>query len=308
MLTLAEASKLTNDVLLRGIIQTIVTESEVLQHLPFREVVGNALTYNRESTMPTADFFDSGDVWTENTGTNAQATATLKILGGDADVDEFQKRTMSDQNDIEALTIESKSKAIAYTFDKTFIYGDNSANSKEFDGLHRLVASAMQYHAGSGTTAGALSLSLLDQAIDAVKPGRPDAIVMNKNLRRRLAGFYRSTGSGQWHMERGDDGKVITTYGGIPVLLDDYLLQTEAIASAAYSASTGGSSSSIFVVKFGQTDLAGLQNGGISKQKIGMLQDKDAQRWRIKWYCGLALFSTLSLARIDGIADAAVTT
>ena len=45
-LTLAEASKLSNDVLLQGVVETIVKDSPVLQKLPFVEIVGNVLTYN----------------------------------------------------------------------------------------------------------------------------------------------------------------------------------------------------------------------------------------------------------------------
>ncbi len=53
-LTLAEAAKLSNDVLLQGVIETIVKDSPVLQRLPFIEIVGNGLTYNREATAPSA--------------------------------------------------------------------------------------------------------------------------------------------------------------------------------------------------------------------------------------------------------------
>ena len=56
-LTLAEAAKLSNDVLLAGVIETIVNESPILQTLPFIEIVGNGLTYNQENTAPTASFF-----------------------------------------------------------------------------------------------------------------------------------------------------------------------------------------------------------------------------------------------------------
>jgi hypothetical protein len=61
--TKAEAAKLTQDMLLRGVIETVVKESSVLSVLPFMQVVGSALTYNREQTMPEASFFDPGDVW-----------------------------------------------------------------------------------------------------------------------------------------------------------------------------------------------------------------------------------------------------
>ena len=106
-LTLAEAAKLSNDVLLTGVIETIVNESPILQILPFIEIVGNGLTYNQENTSPTASFFDVGDTWTESTPTFTQQTATLKILGGDADVDNFLKSTRSNLQDLEAAVVEA---------------------------------------------------------------------------------------------------------------------------------------------------------------------------------------------------------
>ncbi len=66
-LTLAEAAKLSNDTLLVGVIETVIKDSPVLQSLPFIEVLGNGLTYNREAAAPTAAFFDVGDSWTEST-------------------------------------------------------------------------------------------------------------------------------------------------------------------------------------------------------------------------------------------------
>ena len=44
-LSLAEAAKLSNDILLQGVVETIVKDSPVLQQLPFIEIVGNGLTY-----------------------------------------------------------------------------------------------------------------------------------------------------------------------------------------------------------------------------------------------------------------------
>ena len=98
-LTLVEAAKLTQDLLLRGVVETIVSESQVLAYLPFMDVTGNALTYNQEATLPTAAFMAVGDTWTEDTPTFAQKTAKLAILGGDADVDNFLQQTYSNPND-----------------------------------------------------------------------------------------------------------------------------------------------------------------------------------------------------------------
>lgn len=50
-LTLDEAAKLSNDMLLQGVVETIVKDSPVLQQMPFIEIVGNVLTYNLNGTL-----------------------------------------------------------------------------------------------------------------------------------------------------------------------------------------------------------------------------------------------------------------
>src|SRR4030066_425492 len=134
-MTLAEAVKLSNDLLLQGVVETIVKDSPVLQKLPFVEIVGNGLTYNRENALPTVDFYDVGDTWAESTPTFTQVTANLKIMGGDADVDNFLKATRSNIQDLEAAVIELKAKALKDKFEDTFLYGDSAQNAKQFDGL-----------------------------------------------------------------------------------------------------------------------------------------------------------------------------
>src|SRR4030067_161689 len=123
-LTLAEASKLGNDMLLQGVVETIVKDSPVLQQLPFVEIVGNGLTYNQENTLPSIDFYDVGDTWVESSPTFTQVTANLKIMGGDADVDNFLKATRSNIQDLEPAVVELKAKALRDKFEEIFIYGD----------------------------------------------------------------------------------------------------------------------------------------------------------------------------------------
>ena len=93
-LLLEDAAKLSKDVLLKGIIETIIKDSPILQELPFIEVLGNGLTYNREKTLPSAAFYApvTGS-WAESAPTFTQITAALKVLGGDADVDNYLKTT-----------------------------------------------------------------------------------------------------------------------------------------------------------------------------------------------------------------------
>ncbi len=303
--TLTEASKLSNDKLLAGVIETIVKESPVLEKLPFIEIVGNALTYNRESTMPSVDFYDVGDTWAESTPTFTQHTATLKILGGDADVDEFLKKTRSDIQDLEEVTVEMKAKALRHKFEETFIYGDSSVNPKQFDGLRKLIdtTTASSQVIACGASGATLTLDKIDELIDAVKPGKPDALIMSRRSRRKIKALTRAAGF-NLETDRNQFGMLIEYIQGIPIWVSDWILDTHAVANSVETGTTGGSNSTIYAVKLGEGALAGLTApGGIEVKPIGILESKDATRVRIKWYCSIALFSTLAAAALIGVQD-----
>jgi HK97 family phage major capsid protein len=292
-LTKAEAAKLTNDLLTRGVIETIVKESQVLGLLPFMEVTGTAVTYNREATLPAASFYEVGDTWTEATPTFTQVSTSLKILGGDADIDNFLQATYADPNDLEAEVIASRAKAVAHKFSDSFFNGDSAVDTKGFDGLTKVLNGSAQ-EVSAGANGGALTLDLVDQTIDLVAPGKPDALFMSKRTRRKLSSLRRASGN---LLETDVDqfGQRALYYDGIPVVVDDFISDTQTQGSVS-------TTSSIYAVKFGQaTGVMGLEHGGIAIEPVGELETKDATRWRVKWYCGLAVFSMLGTARLRGI-------
>jgi HK97 family phage major capsid protein len=291
-ITKADAASLSNDLLVRGVIETIVKESAILQYLPFMPVTGTAVRYNREATMPAAQFYDVGDTWTEATPTFSEQTASLKILGGDADVDNFLQSTYADANDIEAEVIASRAKAVAHAFSETFFSGDSAIGTKAFDGLQVLVPGAQTI--AMGANGGALTLAKLDEMIDLVRPGKPDVLLMSKRTRRKLKDLRRTSGS-VIEMAMNQFGQQVEVYDGIPIVVDDFCPVDETQGTAT-------DTSSIWALKFGQgMGLMGLEHGGIVVERVGELEQKDATRHRIKWYCGLALFSELGAARLAGI-------
>ena len=106
-ITLEEASKLSNDMLKIGVIETIIKDSPILQRLPFIEIVGNSLIYNQEKTLPGANCNDANEEWSAPTPpTFEKVTAELKILGENADIDAFLKATRSNVQDLEATVVE----------------------------------------------------------------------------------------------------------------------------------------------------------------------------------------------------------
>jgi hypothetical protein len=292
-LTLAEAAKLSNDVLLQGVVEEIIKDSPILQRLPFIEIVGNGLTYNRENALPTVSWYDVGDTWAESTPTFTQVTATLKILGGDADVDNYIRATRSNIQDIEAAVIELKAKATRHEFENVFINGDTATNAKQFDGVDKLCVSGQTV--SMGTNGGTLTLEKLDQLIDAVLGGKPDMLLMSRRSRRKLTSLMRALGS--MSVEKDDFGQFVVFYNGIPVYINDWISDTKTVG-------TSTDCSTIYAFQMGEGALAGLTAPGhLVVERIGSLESKDATRTRIKWYCSLALFSTVKLAKLIGVRD-----
>jgi hypothetical protein len=304
-LTLAEAAKLSNDILLQGVIETIVKESPILQVLPFIEIVGNGLTYNQEKTLPDIDFYDVGDTWNESTPTFEQKTANLKIMGGDADVDNFLKATRSNVQDLETAVVEMKAKALKNKFEDSFIYGDSASSAKQYDGIRKLIntsqAGAQLVAAGAGGAS--LTLAMLDQLIDTVRGGKPELFLMSRRSRRKINALVRA-GGGMMETDRDQWGNFIQFWDGIPIGVSDWILDTHVVANSVETATTGGTCSTIYALQMGEGALCGLTAPGfITVEPIGSLETKDASRNRIKWYVSLALFSSIKAGALIGVQD-----
>jgi len=294
-ITLAEASKLSNDILLQGVIETIIYDSPVLQVLPFIEIVGNGLTYNRENAAPTVSFYDAGDTWAESTPTFTQETATLKILGGDADVDNFLAATRSNIQDLEAAVVQLKAKAVQQKFDNTFINGDISVDTKSFDGVDKLCASGQTV--SMGTDGDTLTLEKLDELIDRIKGGKANMLLMSKRSRRKLTALSRATGSGILETDRNQFGQMVQFYDGIPIGVNDWIADDKTVGASE-------DCSTIYAIKFGEGAVVGLTGpGGLQAERVGSLETKDATRTRVKWYVSLALFNDLKLGKLIGVRD-----
>src|SRR5450759_43290 len=132
-LLLTEAAKLATDVLQRGVIETIIKDSPILQLLPFMGIEGNSYKYTQENTLGSADFYAVKASWTESTASFTHQAASLALLGGDADVDNFIQRTASNVQDQRAVQVAKKSKAVANKFEDTFVNGSTAVDVSSFD-------------------------------------------------------------------------------------------------------------------------------------------------------------------------------
>ncbi len=295
-LTLVESAKLATDMVLAGVIETIIKEEHVLDQLPFVEVVGNNFVYNRLNTEPAVAFFNVGDSWTESTPDFTQVSVQLKILGGDADVDNFIQSSRANVQDIQAAVIQQKAKALARKWADTFVNGDTAVDAKSFDGIDKICGGLPAGQTVSmGTNGATLTLAKLDELIDAVKT-KNIALAMSRRSRRTLQGLVRTSGA-VLESRPGAFLEWVQMYNGVPVFVNDYI-------SDAKTVGTSTDCSTIYCFSLGEADqgVVGLAApGGIQIENVGELESKDATRHRVKWYTGIAVLSTLSLARLTGV-------
>lgn len=294
----AEAEKLSNNQLVSGVIDEIIQRDDMFSVLPFMGVNGKAYVYNRENTLGGADFLDPNDPINESAATFTEVVAKLRILAGDVDIDKFLQSTMGDSNDQMAIQIAKKAKAVARKFHQTLAQGDSSVDAKSFDGLPKLVTGTQTVSAGAN--GGALTLSMLDELCDAV-PNGADVLVMRRGTIRAFRGLLRATYGTDAVMQQLENfGRPMLTHNGIPVIMNEFLAGDEDKGSATDTCS-------VYALRLNELDglhgIYGGDNAGIVVENIGTVQNKDATRIRLKWYAGLALKSTRSIARLQGVTN-----
>jgi len=309
-MTLVDAAKLSNDVLQAGVIELIVKDDPIFAKIPFKDITGNGLTYNVETTEATAQFYSVGDTWVETTGTTTPTTATLKILGGDSDVDNFLKETRSNINDLKQEALEAKIKAVKKEFMDEFFYGHTTLDAKGFMGMHKLIESETYNTVPVGGTSGnpaVLSMTKLEEAIDMVKGIEPQMLVMSKLMRRSI-NTYRQAAGGITYTDLGN--RRVEELFGLPVYACDFVRDTENILNSYTTAAkygydndvtTADDGTSIFVLSFAPQACCGLQKGPLTIESFDKLETKDASRYRIKWYVSIMCQNILTCAKVTGI-------
>jgi hypothetical protein len=305
-LTLVEAAKIyAGDPVRSAIIEMFASSSDIMRELPFENITGSAMRYNREETLPGIGFRGVNETFEEGTGIINPITEPLVIAGGYLDVDGFIIDTMGMEQ--RSTHEKMKVKALALNWSKTFIKGDQTTEPREFDGLQVRCTGDQLISAGATAGGTALSLAKLDELIDSVE--NPTHLLMNKAMRRRLTQAARDyTVGGFITWEKNMFGQRVYMYNDLPILVvdkdnenNDILPFTEAAASGASTAT------SIYCVSFGEGMFTGIQNGVMKVKDLGELQTSPLWRTKVEWYCGVSIYHGKAAGRLYSIANAAVT-
>ncbi len=293
-----EANKLSEDLLERGVIEEIIDREEMFALMPFKSIDGKAYLYNRENEISEGAFLDPYEAIPEGAATFTEVTTRLRILAGDVDMDKFLLSTQSDANPQLAIQIASKAKALTRKLKRTMVNGNNGVNPKEFDGLKVLTPAAQTLVAG--VNGAAVTFSALDELKDAVKLGA-DCFMMRQGTWRALKALLRGfNGNAADTIMLPNFGRPVPAIDGMPIIINDFITADEVQGTSTVT-------TSIYAIKFDESvgfhGIVGGEAAGLKVEEIGTIQNKDAVRYRVKWYVGAALKATHAVARLKGVTN-----
>lgn len=306
--TLAESAKLALDNLVAGIIENIITINRMYDVLPFDGIDGNSLAYNRENALGDVIMAGVGTTFSgagagKSAATFSKVNSNLTTIMGDAEVNGLIQATRSsDGNDQTAVQIASKAKSAGRKFQDQLINGTGTGN--EFMGLIQLCPTSQKIT--TGANGAGLSFDLLDQVMDAVtdKDGVVDYLTMHARTLRTYKGLLRALGGASINeVVELPSGAEVPAYSGVPIFRNDYIPTNQ-------TTGTSSNTTTIFAGTFddgsrthGIAGLTASNASGIQVVDVGEAEDKDEHIWRVKWYCGLALFSEKGVACVTGITN-----
>lgn len=324
MENLTQYRYLDKDELLQGVCQWIVEESPLLQHLPFKEIKGNAYKYNVDLSLPTSNWMDFDQQIVTTAGSIAQRTTNIYMVLQDSNTPKASIDTNATQ-DPETNDVEQASRSMARAFENAFIRGQTStlSTTKEFKGLLRMLAELesesttdldginnSQVVLNSATSA-VLTLATIDLLIDAIKPGKPDMLLMSRRVYRKVTALMRAGGVGLVMTDPNQFGLRMRLFDTVPMLPSDYIpdnlpdgvgsVLTTSTWNPATAWADGVNNSAIFAIQFGEDKVSGLQSGAMTHEREEFVEDYHAIKNRLVWLCGAACFKKYSLAALVNI-------
>jgi hypothetical protein len=315
--TLTEWAKLEKDLVVKGVFEEILTADFLMTLLKFKSFEGNSLVYNRELTLPSSVTHAVGDTWETTKPTFTKKTASLATVGNQSGVDLYIRETRGSVQDPNAVNISLMTKSLTRELGRLIIKGEPESTTTHFEGLDSLCRAETRMMAmddgnvdGPGAAETELTLDRLDAMIDQIHDGqtKPDALIMNNTMRRKLTSLARSSSvSGIYESNVEMFGHKVSTYDGIPIVRTNHITDSEQYNdTGTWSSSTA---TTIFGVQFGE-DKQGytiMHNGPVMQprmRRLGVKRDEEIEEFRLVVYIQALTFSTKRIIALGGIDSA----
>lgn len=205
-MTLNDMKAGMTDKVAQQVVDIFLRKSEILQMLPFDNCVspsgGSTLTYSyMQKKLPSVAAFRALNTeYTASEATLEKKSADLKVFGGKFSMDRVLKQAEGQFNNM-AYQIEEKIAAAISLFHYTLINGNATTDTKEFDGLDKMLAGTSTEFNGSAVIDISTMSNLktnADQLYEAlqllIKSTDADALLMNTSMIGKVQTMARILG------------------------------------------------------------------------------------------------------------------
>jgi hypothetical protein len=194
---------------------------------------GYAFVYREQTGLPVASFgAELGALPAAQNAAYVQRTIPIKSVYVRGELSGQIIEASRSLVNVLQREITNSSIGLVRTLEQKIVAGDATANPNEFDGLDKWITNAIEMNPGAPGTPVSLTLSMIDQLIDAPQGGNPTHLIMSKAMGRRIWGLLQA-------QQRFNDvaningGFQVPVYGGLPIirLFDNTtILQNEILA------------------------------------------------------------------------------
>jgi hypothetical protein len=316
LITLPEYAKSQQDPVVRGMVETFARQTDFMEVMPFKSAAQGKYAYDREAALPGIAFRAINEEPEVSHGVINELVEQCYPMSGLLQYDRIKMKRYGEGR--RARELEMQMKAASAEWANTFIDGDNRSDPREFSGMKARLAgisttpdSAVKENRvivnNNSSGGGPLSLKALDIAIELV-PGA-NAILMNRRLRTLFTQAERDIDlTGHVIQTQNEGGRPVTRYAGIPIFIgyepdfhDDLFPFTE-VGNGGGSAVT----SSIYVVRFGDGYVCGLQTSGMEVIDVGHTDRGVFHRDLVEWDSGMCIEHPYAAMRLSSITNAAI--
>ena len=316
-LTIAEMAAGMKDKVMAGILLQYARGSQLFQRISFQGTDSFTIKQWQNKSVTDAVFRDIGEPYTETKDQFSEINDGISLMGGQIDVDRALR--LPGQREIDAwqenLLLQSKRYQFAFT--NTFINGDRDVDPKSFNGIKKRVEAELSAGGvGSSQVIAAAGLDLSANSANRqtfldhmevsqyeVDEGQVDLIITSKkglftlNRVARREGLYDTT--------KDQFDRKVDLFRGIPVMeagtKGDQTTQIITSTETNAGASTGGTATSWYFVRFGMQHVQGWQMHEPKRIYDDIINDGVTHRTVFEWPVGLSKFAIKSVTRLRGV-------
>lgn len=330
-LTLAQYAQTEKQSLKKGIYYGLAREGVVLDILKWRGTNGAlAETGVRSDGVVEPDWIDLGGSISSKTTDLKPISYSVFEMAVHLDIPEpLHQNTAEKLAKDQSIQAKAALKGAAYSVNDAFVNGDHAVNGKQFEGLNKLVAAmdsgqtigATELDISTGGADAAARFNVIDrmlEAHDAAEGHKPTHAFINATtslkirsilMREKLLGDHHNWLSDT--MQVNDPRKTLNSPATKPSFIFDgvpyFVIGKKADQSTQIIGNTyteGGSTAAatrIFYIKADDENVEGLMAQAIDVTEIGLLEDTDVRRWRLKGLLGLGVWGPRSIVKLQGL-------